>query len=77
MAHHGLGTALDTLACRIGGHVWVRQVEDAPEGVLVCTRCQARDDTDVASVHPQVQPHESLVPESRPWLEPPYEAPFA
>jgi hypothetical protein len=76
----GLGGMLDAVACGISGHIWV--VNSGVDGVMVCSRCGAQDDapparesragesrageTDVS------EPPDSLVPEHRPWLEPPF-----
>jgi hypothetical protein len=66
---------LDGVACRVAGHIWVPQVE--VEGVLLCARCGARDDSEARRRwgrprrrQPKDKP--PLIPENRPWLEAPF-----
>jgi hypothetical protein len=78
---------LDGLACGVAGHVWLQQIETESDGVMVCVRCGARDETGVDAARAEAQAREAhggdtdegqqsdgpdLVPESRPWLEPPF-----
>jgi hypothetical protein len=70
----GLGSFLDGFACRISGHIWLQQTE--VDGVMMCTRCgatlgQARTR---GRRRRQSAPAESIIPENRPWLEPPFMA---
>jgi hypothetical protein len=70
----GVGGFLDGLACRVSGHIWVQQTEI--DGVMVCTRCAATDGQPRprARRRRRIVPAESIVPENRPWLEPPFMA---
>jgi hypothetical protein len=64
-----LGELLDAAACGLSGHIWVQHPE--AEGVLACTRCGEQAEADPLPPAPAAD-DESLVPEFRPWLEPPY-----
>ena len=71
---------LDGLACRIAGHIWLQQIDTEPDGVKVCVRCGARDDTEARRLRwrqrrglPKQRPVADIVPEDRPWLEPPFQ----
>jgi hypothetical protein len=73
----GLGELLDELACGVGGHIWIQNTE--VDGVMVCTRCGVHDEAPPLpqpAEDPGTSDGESLVPEHRPWLEPPYTAEF-
>jgi hypothetical protein len=65
---------LDELACKVAGHVWV-QANDI-EGVMTCTRCNAQ--AEQAPAPPgsddvsESEESDSVIPEDRPWLEPPF-----
>jgi hypothetical protein len=64
-----LGELLDAAACGLSGHIWVQHPE--AEGVLACTRCGEQAEAAPPPEAPATE-EESLVPEFRPWLEPPY-----
>ena len=72
----GFGRALDGFACRVAGHIWVPHADT--EGVLVCTRCGVGDDSEARRRwgrpirRRRAERTAPIVPEERPWLEPPF-----
>jgi hypothetical protein len=68
----GLGEMLDGLACGVGGHIWVQQ--NGIDDVMNCSRCGAQADQPTADSG-EPSESESIVPEERPWLDPPFMLP--
>jgi hypothetical protein len=63
-----LGEMLDGLACGVGGHIWIQR--NGIEDVMTCSRCGAQ--AEQPAVESESDESESIVPEARPWLDPPF-----
>lgn len=67
---------LDGLACNVSGHIWVQ--DNDVEGAMSCTRCGAQvEQAPPPAVDDDPGPGDAgaIVPEHRPWLEPPFTVP--